>query len=218
MRRRKRGSCSKRYSNLSSSDSKPTYTSLFSERCGPGRRLRWSGPQFPRKDYGGSGHGVAAADIDAGGGEGAVRLLGGGGGRDGGTGFKLVPVGDLQTLNRHGRSNDELLLAVLVFHGEDWAVHTGDGLADRAIGHGAVGGARPPRPMSVAMAAHGLREDAQFHCLLSAVGLRTAAAGDIVARLDVGGRRLHPGDDQRIVGKLQRDRAAGRFDVQRTAL
>lgn len=33
------------------------------------------------------GHDVAAADIDAGGREGAVRLLGGGGGRDGGAGF-----------------------------------------------------------------------------------------------------------------------------------
>src|SRR3984893_10069743 len=57
-----------------------------------------------------SGHGVAAADIDAGGGEGAVRLLGGGGGRDGGTGFKLAAVGDLQTLNRHVRADDELFL------------------------------------------------------------------------------------------------------------
>ena len=33
------------------------------------------------------GHDVAAADIDAGGRECAVRLLGGGGGRDGGAGF-----------------------------------------------------------------------------------------------------------------------------------
>ena len=74
-----------------------TYASLSSGRCGPGRRLRWSGPQFPPKDCGRSGHDVAAADIDAGGSEGAVRLLGGGAGRDGGTGFKLAPVGDLQT-------------------------------------------------------------------------------------------------------------------------
>src|SRR5262249_43445912 len=35
-----------------------------------------------------SGHDVTAAEIDAGGGEGAVRLLGGGGGRDGGPGLK----------------------------------------------------------------------------------------------------------------------------------
>jgi hypothetical protein len=45
-----------------------------------------------------SGHDVSAAEIDAGRGEGAVRLLGRGGGRDGGTGFKLASVGDLQTL------------------------------------------------------------------------------------------------------------------------
>src|SRR5437660_7446815 len=44
--------------------------------------------QFPRKELSCRlGHDVAAADIDAGGREGAVRLLGGGGGRDGGAGF-----------------------------------------------------------------------------------------------------------------------------------
>jgi len=51
-------------------------------------------------------------------------------------------------------------------------------------------GARPPRPMSIAIAAHALGENAQLYRLLCAVGLRNAAAGDIVARLDVGGRRL----------------------------
>jgi hypothetical protein len=81
----------------------------------------------------GSGHDAPAAEIDAGGGEGAVRLLSRGTGRDSGTGFKLASVGDLQTLNRHARSDDELLLAVLEFHREDGAVHTGYGLADRAI-------------------------------------------------------------------------------------
>ena len=46
------------------------------------------GAQFPRKELSCRlGHDVAAADIDAGGREGAVRLLGGGGGCDGGTGF-----------------------------------------------------------------------------------------------------------------------------------
>ena len=115
------------------------------------------GAQLPRKELSCRlGHGIAAADIDAGGREGAVRLFGGGGGGDGGAGFKLVPVGDLQTLNRHVRANNELFLcrAVLKFHGEDRTVHTSDGLADGAIGHGSVGGARPPRPMSVAVAAH----------------------------------------------------------------
>ena len=46
------------------------------------------GGKFPRKELSCRlGHDVAAADIDAGGREGAVRLLGGGGGRDGGPGF-----------------------------------------------------------------------------------------------------------------------------------
>ena len=35
---------------------------------------------------------------------------------------------------------------------------------------------------------HAVGEDAQLHCFLSAVGLRNTAAGDIVARLDVGGQ------------------------------
>jgi hypothetical protein len=78
-------------------------------------------------------------------------------------------------------------------------------IVEGALEWGAVGGARLPRPMSV-------------HCLLSAVGLRNAAAGDIVARPDVGGRRLHPGDNHSIVRERQGDRAAGRFDVQRFAL
>jgi hypothetical protein len=46
-----------------------------------------------------SGHDVPAAEIDAGGCEGAVRLFGRGAGHDGGTGFKLAHVDDLQTLN-----------------------------------------------------------------------------------------------------------------------
>ena len=79
-------------------------------RPGP-TRASAPGAQFPRKELSCRlGHDVAAADIDAGGREGAVRLLGGCGGRDGGTGFQLVPVGDLQTLNRHVRADDELFL------------------------------------------------------------------------------------------------------------
>jgi hypothetical protein len=63
----------------------PTPTDIT--RPGP-TRAPASGPQFPRKELiCRLGHDVAAADIDAGGSEGAVRLLGGGGGRDGGTGF-----------------------------------------------------------------------------------------------------------------------------------
>src|SRR5262249_11956068 len=91
----------------------------ISERCGPGRRLPAfvSGPQFTASGPSCSlGHDVTAAEIDAGGGEGAVRLLGGGGGRDGGPGLKLAPVGHLQTRNRHARADDDLLLAVPVFH------------------------------------------------------------------------------------------------------
>ena len=50
----------------------------------PDRRPRWSGPQF-QQGLASLRHDVAAAHVDAGGREGAVRLLGGGGGRDGGT-------------------------------------------------------------------------------------------------------------------------------------
>ena len=56
--------------------------------------------------------------------------------------------------------------------------------------------------MAIAIPAHALGENAQLYRLLCAVGLRNAAAGDIVARLDVGGRRLDPGDDQRIVASF----------------
>ena len=143
-----------------------------------------------------------------------------GGDRDGGAGFKIAPVGDLQTLNRYARSDDELLLgpAVLEFYGEDGAVHAGDGLADRAVGHGTIRSARPPRPVSVAIATHALGENAQLHCLLRTVRLRNAAACHIVARLDVGGRGLHARNDQRIVCERQGDRAAGRFDGERFTL
>ena len=59
-------------------------------RPGPARANACVGlrAQFPRKGLSCRlGHDVAAADIDAGGREGAVRLLGGCGGRDGGAGF-----------------------------------------------------------------------------------------------------------------------------------
>ena len=59
-------------------------------RPGPARANACVGlwAQFPRIELScGLGHDVAAADIDAGGREGAVRLLSGGGGRDGGAGF-----------------------------------------------------------------------------------------------------------------------------------
>jgi hypothetical protein len=55
------------------------------ERCGPDRPLLWLGPQLQQGLSYRSGHDVAAAHVDTGGPEGAVRLLGGGGGRDGGT-------------------------------------------------------------------------------------------------------------------------------------
>jgi hypothetical protein len=50
-------------------------------------------------------------------------------------------------------------------------------------------------PGHPADAAHALGEDAKLACLLGTVGLRNPAGSNIVARLDVGGRRLHPGDD-----------------------
>jgi hypothetical protein len=79
-------------------------------RCGPGRRLRWSGTQFQQGLSCRSGHDAPAAHVDAGSREGPIRLLGGGGGRDGGTRFQLAPVGDLQTRNRHVWADDELFL------------------------------------------------------------------------------------------------------------
>ena len=55
------------------------------ERCDPDRTRRLSGPQFQQGLSCRSGHDVAATNVDAGGREGAVRLFGGSGGRDGGT-------------------------------------------------------------------------------------------------------------------------------------
>src|SRR5947199_7696013 len=79
-------------------------------RPGP-TRPSVSGPQVPRKEPNcRSGHDAVAADIDPGGREGAVRLLGGGGGRDVGTGFELALVRDFQTLNYKARADDELFL------------------------------------------------------------------------------------------------------------
>src|ERR1700674_5013196 len=89
-------------------------------------------------------HDAAAADIDACCGERAVRILGGGSDPNGGAGLELALVADLITHDRHLRRHDDLLLAVLVFHGDHRAVDAADGLADGAIGHGAVWRAGPP--------------------------------------------------------------------------
>jgi hypothetical protein len=68
-----------------------------------------------RSTVGRSGQDVAAAKVDAGGGEGTVRLFGGCGSRDGDARLEF------------------LRLAVPVFHGEDRAVDAADGLADPAV-------------------------------------------------------------------------------------
>src|SRR5579864_5733939 len=59
---------------------------------------------------------AATVDIDAGGREGAVRIFGGSRDVDGFAGRKLALVGDHETADRHARSDDDLLLAVLIFH------------------------------------------------------------------------------------------------------
>jgi hypothetical protein len=51
-------------------------------------------------------------------------------------------------------------------------------------------------------------EDVHFDRLLAAVGLGHRAAADVGARLDIGDRRLQHGGDRRVIGELERDRAA----------
>ena len=64
-------------------DPKPPFGALHSIAASAKVGLRAAIPHKGLSDR--LGHGVAAADIDSGCGEGAVRLLGGGGRRDGGT-------------------------------------------------------------------------------------------------------------------------------------
>src|ERR1700736_884113 len=97
-------------------------------------------------------HDAAAADVDAGGPERSVRLLGRSRDPDGGPGLELAPLADLVAHDWDMWPDDDLLLAVLVLHGDARAVDTADGLAHGAIRHGAVGRA-VPRPVAVAGAA-----------------------------------------------------------------
>src|SRR5262249_2680932 len=164
-----------------------------------------------------------AADVDARGTEGAVRILGRGHDADGCTRLKLALVADFVADDRNIRPHDDFLLTVLVFHRDDRAVDAADGLAGGAIGHGAdagaVGGAVPVPTMAVTGAALRLGEDVHFDRLLGAVRLRHGTAADIGTFLDVGDGRLQHADHDRIVGELERDRrAVWSFDQQRIAV
>src|SRR6201999_2874855 len=95
--------------------------------------------------------------------------------------LELALVADLVLHDRNIRADDDLLLAVLVFHHDGPSVDAGNGIADRAVGHGATGGAVPVGAMAVTGAAHRLREDVHFDRLLAAVWLRQRSAADVVA-------------------------------------
>src|SRR5947207_2029534 len=78
----------------------------------------------------------------------------------------------------------DLLLSVLVFQPDLVALHALYHLRDRGIGHSAVR-RQVPWTMAFAGAAHGLRENMDFHRLLAAVGLRHAGDPDERILLDI---------------------------------
>src|ERR1700730_7819993 len=78
---------------------------------------------------------VAAADIDARRLERSVRLLGGSRDGDAGARLELALVADDIGDDLRIRSDDDLLLAILVLEHHDLAVHAGHRGVDRCIGH-----------------------------------------------------------------------------------
>src|SRR5215831_10316087 len=144
---------------------------------------------------------AVAADRDGGGFQRAVVLLVGGSDEDlrAGLEFALVP-GDVSHDHRL-RHDHDLLFSLLVLERDLVALHPFHHLRDGGVGHGAVG-RQVPRPMTLAGAAHRLREDVDLHRLLAAVGLRHAGDADKRVALDVGERRLDDAAHRGIVGQL----------------
>src|SRR6516162_7666207 len=95
---------------------------------------------------------VVASDIDARGAEGAVRLLGRRLDRERLARLEIGLAPDLIAHDWRVRTDDDLLLAVLVLDEQHRAIDAFDKIADRAVGHRAVRGA-VPGTVTVALAA-----------------------------------------------------------------
>src|SRR5262249_231246 len=159
-----------------------------------------------------------ASDIDACSAEGAVRLLGRRLDREWLARLAIGLAPDLITHDRCIRTDDDLLLAVLVLDEQHRPVDALDKIADRAVGHGAIRGA-VPGTVTVALPALRGGEDVHFDGLLGAISLWHGPAADVVAFLDLGDRGLVNGDDRRVVGELDRRGCAVRsFDEQNVAV
>ena len=74
-------------------------------------------------------------------------------------------------------------------------------LADRGVGHNAVGH-QIPRVLAFTGAACGLRKDADLDRVYLAVGALDPGRGDVVARFDIGNALLDQGNDGNIGGEL----------------
>ncbi len=172
----------------------------------------------PRNDRELLRHHVAAANIDAIGRERAVRLLLRAQNCDMRAGLQLALVADRIGEDDSLRRHHDLLLAALILDREHLTVDAGDGLIDRAVGHGAVR-PRTPRPEALAYSALHRREHRHLDGALAAVGLRHGADADIGARLDIGERRLADAEHSGVVGEpdLQFAELLG-FDRQHMAV
>src|SRR5579864_4030311 len=132
-------------------------------------------PNFPQWPVASVRLGAVDTDVDTIGRVGAVRLLGRGQDAEIGARLERARVADHVAHDRRRRADDDLLLAALVLDHDGQAVDAGDRRAGLAVGHGAVGSARPARAMPVAGAALGLGEDVHLDRLLAAVRLRHRA-------------------------------------------
>src|SRR5919197_389852 len=118
-------------------------------------------------------HNTVAADIDPGRFERAVRLLGRGDDIDVGARLELVLAADDISADHGIRTDDDLLLAVLVLDHDHLTVDARHRRVHRRIGHGGV---RPiPGPVTLAGAAHRLGEDHDLNGALAAVRPRGRA-------------------------------------------
>ena len=162
---------------------------------------REGGATIQKRSAAGQWNHAVEPDIDAVGLERAVRLLGRRIDADGGARLERARVAHLILDDRRARGDQDLLLAALVLDHQGQAVDAGHRIAGLAVGHGAVGRARPAVAVPVAGAALQLREDVDLDRLLGAVGLRHRAAADVGAGLDVGHRGLGDAHDQRLVGE-----------------
>src|SRR4029450_13565491 len=119
-----------------------------------------------------------------------------------GTRLELVAATDHVGTDDGLRRDEDLLLAVFVFHRHDLPVNTRDRGVDGGIRHGGAGPI--PRPVSLARAALRLREDHHLDGLLAAVRLRHGADTDERARLHVRQRGLDDPEHCYLVRELYR--------------